>query len=162
MADCPPSFSTAFEIEGFLIMLPFYTRTACIASDTCVDTILACGSNLAMNIHERIKRGRIAKRMSMEELAEKLGVTWQAVQQWENGGTTPRRKRVEQIAQVLDMSEMEVALGKDDTKSWPFELISEAKVSRLSQKDLTRLETALLIVARDLGIDVSESKRAAA
>lgn len=115
-----------------------------------------------MNIHERIKRGRIAKEMSIEQLAEKLGVSWQAVQQWENGKTSPRRKRVEQIAQVLDLSEVEVALGKDEAPRWPFELISEAKVSKLSPKDLTRLETALLIVAKDLNLDVTESKQAAA
>lgn len=98
----------------------------------------------------------------MEELADRLGVTWQAVQQWENGGTEPRRKRVEQIAAVLGVTEAEIALGKEDAHGWPFELISEAKVQGLSEKDRTRLETALLIVAKDLNIDVAQEKQAAA
>jgi len=56
-------------------------------------------------IHERIKAARIAKGFSMEKLAELAGVkAWQTVQQWENGGTAPKRKRLEQVADVLGVT----------------------------------------------------------
>jgi DNA-binding transcriptional regulator YiaG len=37
----------------------------------------------AMNIHQRIKKARIDLKLSMEDLGEILGVSWQTVQQWE-------------------------------------------------------------------------------
>lgn len=40
--------------------------------------------------------------MSMEGLAAAIGVTWQTVQQWENGKTAPKRKRLEDVAQMLN------------------------------------------------------------
>lgn len=52
----------------------------------------------AMNeesIHQRIKRLRESAKLSMEELAERCGLkSWQAVQQWENGKTAPKRLRL--------------------------------------------------------------------
>lgn len=65
-----------------------------------------------MSIHETIKREREARQWSMEELAAKVseieGLTkplaWQTVQQWEkNGGTAPKRKRLEAVAQLFGM-----------------------------------------------------------
>ncbi|WP_175220860.1 XRE family transcriptional regulator [Achromobacter deleyi] len=53
------------------------------------------------SIHTRIKELREAKSMSMEGLAAAIGVSWQTVQQWENGKTAPKRKRLEDVAQTL-------------------------------------------------------------
>ncbi|MDS1142415.1 LexA family transcriptional regulator [Pusillimonas sp. SM2304] len=56
-------------------------------------------------IHDRIKSARVAKGFSMEKVAELVGVkAWQTVQQWENGGTAPKRKRLEKVAEVLDVT----------------------------------------------------------
>jgi phage repressor protein C with HTH and peptisase S24 domain len=59
----------------------------------------------AMNIHQRIKKARIDLKLSMEDLGEILGVSWQTVQQWEKeddeGGTSPKRKRLDQVATAL-------------------------------------------------------------
>lgn len=39
--------------------------------------------------------------MSMEGLAAAIGVSWQTIQQWENGKTAPKRKRLEDVAETL-------------------------------------------------------------
>lgn len=39
--------------------------------------------------------------MSMEGLADAIGVSWQTIQQWENGKTAPKRKRLEDVAEAL-------------------------------------------------------------
>ncbi|MDC9598880.1 XRE family transcriptional regulator [Xenorhabdus anantnagensis] len=52
-------------------------------------------------MHERIKQARLAKKLTQAELAEKLGVTPQSVQQWESS-TEPRKSRLVTLASVLD------------------------------------------------------------
>ena len=54
-------------------------------------------------IHERIKALRKKQPgLSIERLADILGVSWQTVQQWENGKSAPQRKRVQAVADALD------------------------------------------------------------
>ncbi|MFD1709068.1 hypothetical protein FVQ98_14625 [Ottowia sp. GY511] len=67
-----------------------------------------------MSIHQTIKREREARGWSMEDLAAKVSameglqkpLSWQAVQQWEkeDAGTAPKRKRLEVVAALFDMS----------------------------------------------------------
>lgn len=52
-------------------------------------------------IHQRIKAKREQGNLSMEALAERVGVSWQTVQQWENGKTAPQRKRLDVVAAAL-------------------------------------------------------------
>lgn len=55
-----------------------------------------------MTIHERIKERRIALGFeSHGALAAEIGVSWQTVQQWENGTSAPTRKRIAKVAEVL-------------------------------------------------------------
>jgi len=67
------------------------------------------------SIHARIKRLRMAKGMSLETFAEKVGIKWQSVQQWEKedheGGTAPSRKRQAQVAAILGVSLNELMSG---------------------------------------------------
>lgn len=54
------------------------------------------------DIHSRIKALRIARTMSMQALAEAVGVSWQTVQQWEKpDGTAPKRTRLAKVAKAL-------------------------------------------------------------
>lgn len=66
-----------------------------------------------MSIHTTIKREREARGWSMEQLAKKVAeeeraakpLAWQTVQQWEKeGGTAPKRKRLEIVAKLFDMT----------------------------------------------------------
>ena len=66
----------------------------------------------------------------MEKLAEIVGVkAWQTIQQWENGGTAPKRKRLEQVAEALDVTVEYLLSGSDqDGEHAPIHLV-DAKAS---------------------------------
>ncbi|MDR5776253.1 MULTISPECIES: helix-turn-helix domain-containing protein [unclassified Caballeronia] len=57
-----------------------------------------------MNIHEKIKHLRTEAKLSQKELGAALGVSYQTVQQWENGKSGPRRERMEEVAKALNTS----------------------------------------------------------
>ena len=66
-------------------------------------------------IHSRIKQARLAKGMTQAELAEMLNLSTTAIQLWENEdeskATAPQRKRLETVANILDVSVMWLQLG---------------------------------------------------
>ncbi|MEQ1965037.1 helix-turn-helix transcriptional regulator [Xenorhabdus khoisanae] len=51
-------------------------------------------------MRERIKQARLAKKMTQADLAEKIGVTPQSVQQWESH-TEPRKAKLMELAEIL-------------------------------------------------------------
>lgn len=57
-----------------------------------------------MSLADIIRDRRTALGMSQEQLAERLGVTRQSVQQWETGQTGPKRKLIEKVALALGLS----------------------------------------------------------
>ncbi|WP_211750412.1 helix-turn-helix transcriptional regulator [Paenibacillus sp. Marseille-Q4541] len=57
-----------------------------------------------INFSENLKKYREAKGISKEELGTRLGVSGVTVGYWENGRNEPRMGKVEQIAQVLDVT----------------------------------------------------------
>lgn len=56
-----------------------------------------------MNIAKIIRDGREKLNLNQSQLAELVGVSPQAVQQWESGATQPRGKRLNKIAEVLKL-----------------------------------------------------------
>jgi phage repressor protein C with HTH and peptisase S24 domain len=62
-------------------------------------------------IHQRIKKLREKLGLSMEQLAERIPVSWQTVQQWENGKTAPRRARLDAVAKALNTTPEFLAVG---------------------------------------------------
>lgn len=53
-----------------------------------------------MELYEKLYELRRASGMSQEELAEKLGVSRQAVSKWESGATQPRGKAASAAAKI--------------------------------------------------------------
>lgn len=47
----------------------------------------------------------------MEQLAAEVGVSWQTIQQWENGKTAPKRLRAESVAHALGITVSELVYG---------------------------------------------------
>jgi transcriptional regulator with XRE-family HTH domain len=62
-------------------------------------------------IHARIASLRKGKGLSMQGLAKLVGVSYQTVQQWENGKSAPKRTRLERVASVLGVSPQELVAG---------------------------------------------------
>lgn len=69
------------------------------------------------DIHSRIKKLREDKEISLEALAVVVGVSWQAVQQWEKpGGTAPKRTRLEKVAKALGTTAMYLLTGRQESE----------------------------------------------
>jgi HTH-type transcriptional regulator, cell division transcriptional repressor len=62
--------------------------------------LFCCAS---MDIAKIIREGREKLNLNQSQLAERVGVSPQAVQQWESGTTQPRGKRLNKIAEVLKL-----------------------------------------------------------
>lgn len=62
-------------------------------------------------IHARIASLRKGKGLSMQGLAKLVGVSYQTVQQWENGKSAPKRTRLERVASVLGVTPQELVAG---------------------------------------------------
>ena len=60
------------------------------------------GENVQTN--EVLKRLRVVKQMTQDEMAEKLFVTRQAVSRWETGETTPNVEMLKQLSILFDVS----------------------------------------------------------
>ena len=67
------------------------------------------------SVGKHIKRLRVARGMTQEELAEKLFVTRQAVSAWETGKALPDVETLEKIAAALDAEVTEVIYGEPRT-----------------------------------------------
>ena len=61
-------------------------------------------NNAKSNISTNIRHLRARTRLSQEEVAEKLGVTRQAVAKWENGESLPDIINCEALADLFDVS----------------------------------------------------------
>jgi len=62
-------------------------------------------------IHARIAALRKGKGLSMQGLAKLVGVSYQTVQQWENGKSAPKRTRLERVASILGVTPQEIVAG---------------------------------------------------
>ena len=56
------------------------------------------------NIGKRIREARLRRKLSQEKLAEKLGVSFQAVSSWETGRFVPDADHLPALAKALDIS----------------------------------------------------------
>lgn len=66
------------------------------------------------SIGNRIAKLRKEKGMSQEKLAEKLGVSSQAVSKWENDASCPDISLLPQLSRVLEVTVDELLTGKSD------------------------------------------------
>lgn len=60
----------------------------------------------------RIREAREQAGLSLEQLADQLGVSFQSVQQWEAGKTSPRPHRIKKIAETLKKSSVWIQFGE--------------------------------------------------
>ena len=77
-----------------------------------------------------IRRLREAKRMTQEELAEKIFVSSKAVSKWETGQGFPDISLIEPLAKALDISVIELLSGEDISNTNHSANIAKARCSR--------------------------------
>ncbi len=71
-----------------------------------------------MNFNERLQALRKSKGMSQEELAERVGVSRQAVSKWETGETTPEVSKIIALAELFGVTTDALLIG-DEKKTDP-------------------------------------------
>ena len=64
-----------------------------------------------MKLNEILKKARLKKGLTQRQLAEKLGVKYQLIQQYEYGKLIPSTKRLFQLARILDIDLNEIVRG---------------------------------------------------
>jgi len=80
-----------------------------------------------MTIHESIRAARLKKEWSMEQLAAAVAkqegaakpLSWQTIQQWENGTTAPKRTRLKAVGEVLGLSMADLGLDAPEERPEP-------------------------------------------
>jgi transcriptional regulator with XRE-family HTH domain len=89
-----------------------------------------------MDIAKIIRGGREKLNLNQSQLAELVGVSPQAVQQWESGATQPRGKRLNKIAEVLKLPPALMHFGtfprKTETEEANPDAIPEAGVGAVT------------------------------
>lgn len=68
-----------------------------------------------MSIGENIKKLREERNISQYALAKMLGISQQAIDQWERSKTSPRRKTLEKISSMFNVSVDEIFNGSSNS-----------------------------------------------
>ena len=97
-----------------------------------------------MNTAERIKMIRAERKISQEELAERVNVSRQTISKWENGLASPSGKNLAQLGRALDVPAD--TLINDDWMP-PEVQVVEGPVPRPGRKRLLVLLTVLALAA---------------
>ena len=79
-----------------------------------------------MKVAKRIREGRIAKNMTQMNLADAMGVSYQAVSNWERGNSMPDISKLEDLCRTLDITVSEL-LGMEDPETAAVEKVIGGK-----------------------------------
>ena len=66
---------------------------------------------------QEVKRLRLSRKITQEEFAEKVGVTWSTVARWETGEVEPDVKYLPKFAEILGVSEEELLNPSSSTEA---------------------------------------------
>ena len=116
------------------------------------------------SIGNRISKYRREKGLTQEELAEKLGVSSQAVSKWENDASCPDISLLPQLCRILSISTDELLTGNNnEVKLVPVEqrksldeLTLRVKVnSAQGDKVKVNLPMSLVKICLELGVEIT-------
>ena len=79
-------------------------------------------------VGKNIKAARTEKNMTQLELADILGVSYQAVSNWERGNTMPDITKLPEISKTLEI-EISTLLGEDKSARAIIKVIEENKLN---------------------------------
>lgn len=100
-----------------------------------------------------IKRLRTSRSLTMQQLADQLGVTKGAVSMWENKGVVPRRDILVKISQIFEIS-VDSLIGNeiaDESNSFSGKLsYIQRGLGKMDKQQLDKAEKVLKLVFDDL------------
>lgn len=101
----------------------------------------------------RIRELRQKSKLSMEQLADKLGVTKSRVNMWENNGTIPRMNTLVDLARFFNVT-TDYLLGNDNTQNISQNNAKLSSIQRnlgkLNKTELEQAERLLKAVFMDI------------
>lgn len=118
------------------------------------------------SIHARIRLRREALRLTQAQLAERLGVSYQTIQQWETEpdpsnpkvlSTAPKRSRLVEVAKALEVTEEWLVTGRGPD-GMPHDPIAQQLMS-IYQSLPEHLQEALMQSANAFAVAADPSKR---
>lgn len=98
---------------------------------------------MEMTLGKRIAALRHQKELKQDELAEKLGVSPQAVSKWENDQTCPDISLLPQLAQELGVSVDELLTGRSETET------TVCMASEENRKDISQMMLRVVVDSTD-------------
>lgn len=93
-------------------------------------------------IGKAIRTARIEKNMTQMELADQMGVSFQAVSNWERGSSMPDIAKLETLSQILDL-DIHLLLGGQSQASMAVEKVLTEPEAVLSVKELAEVAPIL-------------------
>lgn len=106
-----------------------------------------------------IKRLRKNKNITMQQLAEEVGVSKSAVSMWENRGVIPREDVLRKISSIYKIS-IDALLGNtvQDAQSTQSRKLSyiQRNLGKLDEEELNKAESVLKLVFEDIFSDEEE------
>ena len=63
-------------------------------------------------LQDVLKETRLSLNLKQADVAEYVGITTQTYMKWENGKNEPKASHVKKLAEILNISEMEICRGK--------------------------------------------------
>ena len=106
-----------------------------------------------IKVAKRIRDGRNAKNMTQMELADKLGVSFQAVSNWERGASMPDISKLSDLSEILSISISDL-LGSEDKSSISVEKVIEKEDLEISEL----IDVAPIIPPKTIEETVKEKK----
>lgn len=96
-----------------------------------------------MNFSEQIKKIRVNKGITQQEMANKLGISRQAVSNWENDRNLPDIEMIIKIAQVFNLTLDELILGGIDMNNMTEKLIKDGSENNRIKMNLTLVKIGI-------------------
>lgn len=101
---------------------------------------------------DRLKASRLAVGISADEAAAKVGKTKKSIYHWESGHAAPDVFNLKILARLYDTDCDTLLFGETN---WPFSRISFEKFRKLDRDDQIAIQTALILDASRLKIDIT-------
>jgi len=67
-------------------------------------------------LQDVLKETRLSLNLKQADVAEYVGITTQTYMKWENGKNEPKASHVKKLAEILNISEMEICRGELNNK----------------------------------------------
>ena len=82
---------------------------------------------------ERLRLIRLARKMSMDEVAERVGVSRPTIWSWESGRARPRKNHMQALLETMNVSENELILDRTKMVQHQPELTFEQQIAACRQ-----------------------------